>query len=317
MNAYLPTDIAVLSAVLAILVLVLLVGYLLGNGEPARWRRPAAWLHLVGWTVWVERFTADQPPGFRMLALCLVMIVCLKAVVLADSRLAGEPPLSPLRWLCFAALWVGMRPAVFARRTGRTRADAGRVLRWASGWLVLGLACLLLARQLRQRTPDAGLLAVLCLLVGLSLVLHFGLLNMLAAWWRRQGFDCRPLMRTPLAARSLGEFWSRRWNLAFSEMAALSIFRPLVRWLGRPGAVLAGFLASGVLHELAISVPVRAGFGLPMLYFTLHGGLVLAEQALARLGWSIDRAGGLAHLWTISWLLLPLPLLFHPWFVDG
>lgn len=39
---------------------------------------------------------------------------------------------------------------------------------------------------------------------------------------------------------------------------------------------MAGFALSGLLHEMAISVPVRAGFGLPLLYFLMHGALVLA-----------------------------------------
>jgi hypothetical protein len=49
----------------------------------------------------------------------------------------------------------------------------------------------------------------------------------------------------------------------------------------------------------------------------LHGMLVLGEKWFEKLGWSIDRAGWLAHAWTLGWLLLPLPLLFHPWFLDG
>jgi len=317
MSAYVPTSAAALSLAVGVLVGSLIVGYLIGNGAPARWRRPTAWLHFVVWTLLVERLTAEQPAGFRMLALTLVMIVSLKAVVLADSRLGGEAPLSPWRWLCFAGLWIGMRPAVFAKRNGKTCADAGSLMRRAIGWLLLGLPCLAAAHWLWLLGTDAHWLATLCLLAGLSMMLHFGLLNLLAAWWRRWGFDCRPLMRTPLAARSLSEFWSRRWNLAFSEMAALSIFRPLSQRVGRQGAVLAGFLASGLLHELAISVPVRAGYGLPMLYFVLHGLLVLGEKWLEKLGWSIERAGWLAHAWTLGWLLLPLPLLFHPWFLDG
>lgn len=317
MSAYTPTSAAVLGLVLAVLACCLLLGYGIGNGPPARWRRPVAWLQVLSGTLFVERLTAEQPAGFRMLCLVLVLILSLKAVVLVESRRDGEPPLSPVRWLCFAALWLGMRPAVFARRNGKTRADAGSLLRRALGWLLLGLACLAAARWLWSAAFATHLVATLCLLAGLSMVLHFGLINLLVAWWRRWGFDCRPLMRTPLAARSLGEFWSRRWNLAFSEMAALSIFRPLAGLVGRKTAVFAGFLASGVLHELAISVPVGAGYGLPTLYFALHGLLVLGEKGLEHSGWSIAHAGWLAHLWTLGWLLLPLPLLFHPWFLDG
>jgi alginate O-acetyltransferase complex protein AlgI len=150
------------------------------------------------------------------------------------------------------------------------------------------------------------------MLVGLSLVLHFGLFNILAGLWRLAGVDCEPLFRAPLAARSLGEFWSRRWNLAFSEMTATAVYRPLCRHLDRGPARLLAFLFSGALHELAISFPVACGYGLPSLYFLLHGGLVLAEQRLAP-----QRHAWLGHVWTLTWLALPLPLLFHPAFLAG
>src|SRR5205814_651706 len=118
------------------------------------------------------------------------------------------------------------------------------------------------------------------LLPGTSLVLHFGIFNALAGAWRRAGVDCRPLFKAPLLAASLGEFWGRRWNLAFSEMTALGVYRPLSGLVGRKAATAAAFLCSGLLHELAISVPVLAGFGLPLAYFALHGLLVLLERRL-------------------------------------
>jgi alginate O-acetyltransferase complex protein AlgI len=151
------------------------------------------------------------------------------------------------------------------------------------------------------------------LLVGLSLVLHFGLCNVVAAGWRRLGIDCGPLFRAPARSRSLEEFWGRRWNLAFSEMAAAAVYRPLSPWIGRGAALYAVFLLSGLLHEVAITVPVRAGHGGPAIYFALHGALVLIERALARRGRPIGGVFGRA--WTAVWLIAPLPLLFHPPFV--
>ena len=54
-------------------------------------------------------------------------------------------------------------------------------------------------------------------------------------------------------------------------MTAIAIYQPMVRVAGRGPALVTSFLGSGLLHELAISLPVRAGFGLPFAYFTLHG----------------------------------------------
>jgi D-alanyl-lipoteichoic acid acyltransferase DltB (MBOAT superfamily) len=161
------------------------------------------------------------------------------------------------------------------------------------------------------------LLATALLLPGLSLMLHFGAFNLLAGAWRCAGVDCTPLFLAPLRSKSLGEFWGRRWNLAFSQMTALAIYQPLVRRTGRRPALVASFLGSGLLHELAISVPVRAGYGLPLGYFALHGALLMVERHRARLGRPIDRPPWAGRLWTLGWLLVPLPILFHRPFLAG
>jgi hypothetical protein len=107
----------------------------------------------------------------------------------------------------------------------------------------------------------------------------------------------------PLADR----VWSRRWNLAFVEMDRL-LFVPLLRRVGPMGSLIGVFVISGLLHELAISFPAGAGWGLPSCYFLLQGVLVTLERHLLRpQRWP----GALARMWAWSWLLVPLPLLFH------
>jgi alginate O-acetyltransferase complex protein AlgI len=54
--------------------------------------------------------------------------------------------------------------------------------------------------------------------------------------------------------------------------------RPVEAVAGSNAGVMAIFLASGLLHELAITLPVRSGFGLPTLYFLLHGILTILEK---------------------------------------
>jgi alginate O-acetyltransferase complex protein AlgI len=54
-------------------------------------------------------------------------------------------------------------------------------------------------------------------------------------------------------------------------MTSTGIYRPVAALVGRSWGIAAAFLASGILHELAISVPARAGFGLPLIYFALQG----------------------------------------------
>jgi hypothetical protein len=98
-------------------------------------------------------------------------------------------------------------------------------------------------------------------------------------------------------------------------MTATSVYRPLASRIGRGSALAAAFAFSGLLHEMALSAPVRAGFGLPLLYFLLHGGLVGVERALARAGLPLQ--GWTGRLWAGFWLVAPLPLLLHPAFVSG
>lgn len=266
-------------------------------------QRAIGWTALLAGTAAVERLTTDAPPLVRMLALIAFALLAMKGIVVIEETARGMPPLPVGRSIAFAFAWLGMRPRVFASRAERALPGARDLLRRGATCLLLGAVLVLIARV--ERRERAAATAIL--LVGLSLVLHFGVCNLLAGFWRSRGFDCGAVFRAPLRSESLGEFWSRRWNLGFSEMTAIAVFRPLVGRIGRGPAVLAGFGLSGLLHELAISLPVRAGFGLPFLYFLVQGVLVLAEERTSRFG----------RVWTLASVVLPLPLLFHRPFLEG
>ena len=90
-----------------------------------------------------------------------------------------------------------------------------------------------------------------------------------------------------------------------------------MRLAPRRAALAATFLFSGLVHELAISVPVRAGYGLPMTYFILQGLLVLFETTLHHAGFPINRRPWLGRLWVWFWIVAPLPILFHRPFLAG
>ncbi len=173
----------------------------------------------------------------------------------------------------------------------------------------------MLTARLVWVATGSRLAATIPLLPGLSLILHFGIFNIVAGIWRSIGVNVHPLFRAPLQSQSLTEFWGRRWNLAFSEMTTLAVYRPLAASVGTRPALVASFIFSGLLHELAISLPVRAGFGLPLLYFAVHGGLTLIERELTRRGRPL--CGWVGRAWTLFWLILPLPILFHQPFLRG
>ena len=75
------------------------------------------------------------------------------------------------------------------------------------------------------------------------------------------------------------------------------------------------FLVSGVVHDVVISVPAGAGFGLPTLYFLIQGLGVLVERS--QLGRRIGTRKGLTgRLFCIIVVLGPVFLLFHQPFVE-
>jgi alginate O-acetyltransferase complex protein AlgI len=316
MSAYLPLSARVTGETAAILAAVLVLGYHITRVRPSRAARAAAWALVVASVAGVERLGVREPAGVRMLAIIAALLFAMKAVVAVEARATGGRQLAWWRWLGFAALWPGMRPGPFTGESRGPLSGSRNLLGTALARLGAGTALVALAR-LAWAGTGSRMLATALLLPGLSLALHFGLFNLLAAAWRRAGVDCRPLFVAPLRSTSLGEFWGRRWNLAFSQMTAIAVYRPLVPRAGRRAALAASFFGSGLLHELAISVPVRAGYGLPLAYFALHGALVMAEGRLARAGRPIGRVAWVGRAWTLGWLVAPLPILFHRPFLAG
>lgn len=297
----------------AALVGVLALGLLTSRLRSPAWSRALAWTSVVAGLAAALVACRDEPAGFRMLAICGVVLFAMKGVVAVEDALHHDRRLGVVSWLAWAAAWPGMRPELFAAIPWRPRPGAAALLVKGAVWLSLGAALLLAARVVHDATHSHALTAALAL-PGLSLVLHFGVFNLLAGAWRLAGVDAYSLFDRPLAARSLSEFWGRRWNLPFTEMTQRAVYRPLSGPLGRDLAAVLAFAFSGLLHELAISLPVRAGYGLPMLYFVVHG---LATRLERRLRDPFARRPWLAHAWTLLWLALPLPLLFHEPFLAG
>jgi alginate O-acetyltransferase complex protein AlgI len=143
-------------------------------------------------------------------------------------------------------------------------------------------------------------------MIGMVLMLHFGLFRVLAGFWQQMGVGVRPLMDAPLRAVTVAEFWGRRWNRAFRDLSQVLLARPLARRWGIGVALWGVFLISGVVHELVISVPAGGGYGLPTTYFALQAGAIVVEKRYQLQG----------HVWAISVIALPAFFLFHPRFVE-
>jgi alginate O-acetyltransferase complex protein AlgI len=270
--------------------------------------RPLLWATLVLGVAATERALAHEPPAVRMAGMVVVAFLAVKAMVGEEEKRDGMEPLPFGRWLRFATLWIGMRPRLFATRGRRPVAGARDLLVRGATRLAAGILLVFAAALVGTSRASDVLLGG-----GLLLVFHFGACTLLAAAWRARGIRCDPIVKEPARSRSLTEFWSRRWNVAYSEMCTILLYRPLAGRVGRRTSVALVFLFSGFLHEMAISLPVRAGYGLPTLYFALHGVLVLVEEALARRGRPLR--GLLGRIWTLFWIVAPLPILFHRPFV--
>jgi alginate O-acetyltransferase complex protein AlgI len=79
-------------------------------------------------------------------------------------------------------------------------------------------------------------------------------------------------------------------------------------------AMFAVFVVSGLIHELVISVPAGAGYGLPSAYFLLQGiGVVLERGPVGR---RLGLSSGLKGWFFVFLFTTPLAYyLFHPAFV--
>lgn len=264
--------------------------------------------------------------------------------------LAGLPALVPLvtpaGWPRWAVMWLAAF-AIFAgckwltwRRSTVQHASAGRHVAYFIAWPGLDADAFLGPRSaLPPRFAEwsiAALNAVLGIslfvasgmglggapellrgwigMIGVVLVLHFGLFQLLSCAWRSVGVQARPLMRFPIAATSVTEFWGTRWNTAFRDFAHRFVFVPMSRSFGPRAAILGTYLFSGVVHDAVITVPAGGGYGGPTAYFLIQAAALFVERSLV--GRRVGLGGGLrGWLFTFAVVMGPVAMLFPAAFV--
>lgn len=273
----------------------LLGGRLLARVESVKGGRFFGWLMLLSFLAAAHFFLIGADPILRMAGICGVLLASMKGLVYAEWAQRGKSlPLGG--YLIFGLLWFGMDPGTFReRRMGLSwKSD----FRWGVLLMAVGTVSAWFIWHFGGRH-------ILLMFLPLSLGFHFGALRVLKAVHRGAGFPVRTLFPNLLKAQGIGDFWSRRWNVGYSQMMQRVVGRPLGGVIGRDGGVFAVFLVSGLLHEAAITLPVMAGFGLPTLYFVGHGLLAVLER---RMGWQLGKIPALLAVG------LPLPFLFPPAF---
>jgi hypothetical protein len=253
-------------------------------------RRSFGWLLLFMLLINAHLALMSNDAFTRMVGICCVLLGTMKGLVYAEW--ARSDKLSIPRYAIFSFLWFGMDPGTFRFKnpnlSWKNDIAIGSILTingLVGSWLVANL----------------GWNHIFIMFIPLSITFHFGLLRILKGTLRYFGFPVRTLFPNPLETRGIGDFWSRRWNVGYSQMMQRLVGRPIETIAGKSAGVMAVFIGSGLLHEIAITLPVMSGFGLPTLYFTFHGLLTLLEK---KWNWSIGKIP------TLICVILPLGWLF-------
>jgi hypothetical protein len=258
-------------------------------------------------TVWLA---TEWPSWLFMWGLAFSIYAGLKWLTFADFSGPSESTVG--RSLGYLLLWPGMDTKSFFAVGQAVEWPAWREWCLAIGEFVVGVILIVLAASLvHHHAVAAGWIGM----AGIVFTLHFGLFHLLSVLWRQGGVHATPIMDWPILASSLSDFWGKRWNLAFRDLAHRYVYRPLIGRLGIVRTTMAVFLVSGLVHDAVISVPAGGGIGLPTLYFLFQGVGLLFERS--RVGKRFGtRQGVTGRLFCAAVILGPIVLLFHRPFVE-
>jgi hypothetical protein len=202
--------------------------------------------------------------------------------------------------------------AVDSRKIERTAPgfDAASIAT-AAAWAPLAVVCMWLVVRVAPETPPTPLRWLFRWACGLGFIytLTEAVYALIVASYRGLGLATPTLHRHPAAARSVQEFWGRRWNRTVSAWLGETFFRPFAR-RGRPwlGLVVA-FVVSAVAH--AYIAVVAAGVvmaGIMLSFFLLQGFVIVLELVLGTAKWRAPAA----HAWCIAWMVGASPLFTEP-----
>ncbi len=272
------------------------------------------WLPLVVLVLLVELMIPDDAPAWLLMwCLSFAIFAGCKWLAIGSLDIVGVPT---WKWMAFLFAWPGLDAKAFCADEPSRQRRFVTMLEWSVAMLNTAIGAILFWNA-RDLVPASNKLLLGWIgMVGLILMLHFGAFHLLSCAWRAGGVDAKPLMLSPALATSLSDFWGRRWNTAFRDVTHDSLFRQLAKTVGGVTAVCLGFLFSGLIHDLVISYPARAGYGLPTLYFCIQAvGLLIERSPLGR---KIGLAQG-SRGWAFTMLFVVGPAfwLFHPPFVTN
>lgn len=264
---------------------------------PVRWRLVASFPLMLG--CMLLPLLAPLPPLPRALLACMGVLGLLKML-----QLDFEP-----RWAAHHPVWHGLSPFdVSTAKPAASRFD-GRLL---ASLLLHALLLALVVVAVVQLPAESSLLRDAArLLLGAALVytamgtgtegLRFG--------HRLLGVDVPPIQQAPILSRSVGEFWSRRWNRPVSAWLNEYAFLPIAKRRRPLLAVFTAFAVSAAFHAWLYF----AALGLPAAvsaaaFFLIQAPIVMLEAKLRVSRWPSLAA----RAWTLLWLLGTSPLFVDP-----
>jgi hypothetical protein len=240
----------------------------------------------------------DAGPLFRGLLMCLAPLPLLVAAMplLAPSITDFRPR------LYFLMSWFGSRE--LKRRPRSFHAAA--LLQSVAG--TLAFAAMVAAVQ---AIPASGLWFGPRWLAGGLMIIAFGetatgFHNFLTALL---GLTVAGLFKSPVLSRSIGEFWTERWNPGASVFFRRACYEPLARH-GRVRALFAAFIVSGIWH-LLLAYAVLGRWGMSVVwgaFFFVQPLLILLERRIYVRRWRPAPA----RVWTLSALAVTCPLIVEP-----
>ncbi len=280
-----------------------------GDTDRPRPKNWIGWMPLAIFTALAANLHGLIPPWGLMWLLSIAIFAGFKWWTWWRA-MSGGISTTVMRCVAYLFLWPGMDGRRFLSLEPRVAKPATAAWTWAVAKTAFGAGLVWGAARLAGH----GLLAGWIGMVGFIFLLHFGLFAMLSLFWQRMGIIAPPLMNCPIAAGSLNDFWGRRWNSGFRDIVFGLMFLPLARRFGTTAATIATFVISGLIHELVITFPTGAGYGLPTLYFTLQGAAMIAERSRLGARFGLTR-GWRGHAFALAVVTLPIFALFPPPFV--
>jgi hypothetical protein len=253
---------------------------------------------------------ASLPAWEAMWLLAINVFAGVKWLSWASVRKSVSRAADWRRHLAYFLAWPGLDAEAFLSPARISTAVRPQVREWSLAILKTSLGAVLFWGAARCVFHYSPFLAAWTGMVGVGLMLHFGVLHLLSCLWRTRGVNARRLMNNPLGATSVSDYWGKRWNTAFRDLAHRFIFRPVSKRFGTTAALWSVFLFSGLVHDLVISVPAGGGYGLPTVFFLIQALAVEIEHSA--LGKKVGLGRGVrGWCFTMFVLAAPIGLLFH------